>query len=260
MHDLTRPLVRFGLSEKEAAVYVALLVLGLAAVQEIAAKAGVNRVTMYAALAELVKRGLVSVRMEKGKRLFSAETPQHLSVRLETEKAEVAGKEEVLRGTLPVLMALFNAEGPQPHVRFLEGEEGLEIVRRMFLGLKGEFVQMLSYDDVVARRELAQGSRDHLEHLKQSGTRARVILVSKDQRPPIPQLPNVDVRVVSKDVLPMRGEVTVRGSMVFLYAYHPSVISVVITSKEMADSMRALFELAWKGAEGVSKNQKAAIE
>ncbi len=253
MHDLIRPLVRFGLSEKEAAVYVALLALGSATVQAVSAKAVVNRVTTYATLETLVKRGLASTRMEKGKRVFFSETPHQLSVALESEKAEVAGKAEVLRGTLPMLMALFNTEGPKPSVRFLEGEEGLESVRQMFLGLTGDFVQIVSYDDVLKRRELILGSEDHLKHLKAQRVRARAILIVKDPAAArVAKLPEVNVRLVSAELLPMRGEITVRGSMIFLYAYYPTVLSVIVTSKEMAASLRALFELAWKGADKIS--------
>ncbi len=253
MHEIIQSLVHLCLTEKEAAAYVAALRLHAATVQMIASRAGINRVTAYAALGSLSKRGLVSAHETPGGRVFEAETPQHLAAALEAEKAQMAGREHVLEGIMPMLVALFNAEGPKPHVRFMEGEEGREAVRRIFLGLSGEFLQILSYDDVRERPELREGQEEHLRRLEADGVRGRAILSMKQPDPSaVPRLPEADVRVVPADMIPLRGEVTVRGSMVFLYAYRPSVLSVVVTSKEIAGAVRALFELAWRGAREIA--------
>lgn len=254
MQTLIPALVRLGLSEKEAAVYAAALVLGSATAQDIAKKAGVSRPTTYAALESLAERKLITPRGAGGKRQFLAQTPRQFEALFENEKAELAGRERVLRDTLPLLAAFFHTEGPRPHVRFLEGEEGLESVRRLFLSLKGESRQIVSYDDVLERRELHAGQKDHLTRLVANHVRTRAILVMKrPDKTRIPRLPDGEVRVVSADLLPMHGEVTVRGDMVFLYAYHPSILSVAITSREIAGALRALFDLAWKGAESVGE-------
>lgn len=254
MQTLISALVRLGLSEKEAAVYAAALVLGSATAQEVAKKAAVSRPTTYAALEGLAKRGLITAHGAGGKRRFVAQTPRQFEAMFEQEKALLAGKERILRDTLPMLAAFFHTEGPRPHVRFLEGEDGLETVRRLYLGLKGESAQIVSYDDVLARRELHAGQKDHLSRLAANRVRSRAILVMKHpNNVKIPRVPDGDVRVVSSELLPMRGEVTVRGDMVFLYAYHPSILSVAITSREMAGAIRALFDLAWKGAEVVGE-------
>lgn len=251
MQATLKTLIRLGLSEKEAATYTAVLALGSATVQETSRASGVSRPTTYATLEALENRGLVASHGEGSARRFLPEPPQRLEAILASERADVEGKEKVLAGTLPMLMALFNAEGPKPHVRYLEGEEGLETVRKMFVGLRGEFVQMLSYDDVMTRRELHRGQPDHLKKLQ--GVSARALLVMDEPNAKkAPSFPGAKMRIISSSLVPMRGEITVRGSCVFLYAYHPQILSVVITSKEMATAMRALFDLAWRGAQDVS--------
>ena len=253
MQELIRPLIQLGLSPKEASVYVALLSLGSASAQAVSEKAEVNRVTTYAALEALTVRGLASVHAEGGKRVYVVSAPQQLEAALESAKAEVAGREHVLRGVMPMLTALFNTEGPKPHVRFLEGTEGRETVRRLFLGLKGEFVQMLSYDDVIEQPELHEGQADHLSRLRLHGARARVLLSMKNPDVSrIPVFPEAEIRLVPADLLPIHGEITVRGSLVFLYAYKPTVLSIVITSKEISNTLRGLFNLAWRGSEKIS--------
>ncbi len=251
--ETIRSLIRLGLSEKEAAVYAAALALGQGTAQHIATRANVSRATAYDTLAALERRGLITEQERRGTRMYLSETPQRFEALVEVERAELEGKRHVLAGTMPMLMALFNAEGPKPHVRYLEGEEGLETVRRMFLGLKGEFVQFLSYDDVLERRELHTGHQEHLRRL--ADVEARVLLaMKKPDAKAVPKLPHARVRLLPADILPMRGEITVRGSCVFLYAYRPRVLSVAVTSKDLADSMRALFELAWRGSEKIGED------
>ena len=62
----TDTLIKFGLSEKEASVYIALLELEVAVVQEIASAAGINRSSTYVVLEALQKRGLVNTNAGRG--------------------------------------------------------------------------------------------------------------------------------------------------------------------------------------------------
>ena len=62
MSDLIQELGHLGLSEKEAAVYLASLELGPAPVQDISHKAKVNRATTYVMIESLMGRGLISRR------------------------------------------------------------------------------------------------------------------------------------------------------------------------------------------------------
>ena len=67
-----------GLSENEAKVYLAMLELGPATVLEIAAKALMNRPTVYVQIESLKQRGLVSTQSKGKKQIFIAESPSHL--------------------------------------------------------------------------------------------------------------------------------------------------------------------------------------
>lgn len=69
MNDLAKKLESLGLTEKEAAVYVAALELGASPAQKIAERAKVKRGTTYLAIESLTKRGLMSS-VTKGKKVF----------------------------------------------------------------------------------------------------------------------------------------------------------------------------------------------
>ncbi len=69
---LIKDLIEFGLSEKEAKIYIALLELEIATVNEIAKKAGVNRSSTYVTLDGLISKGFVSISDDKNIRHYCA--------------------------------------------------------------------------------------------------------------------------------------------------------------------------------------------
>jgi len=248
MEDFIRELRHFGFSDKEAAVYLAALELGPAPVQDIAHKSRVNRATTYVMIEALVKRGLMSTVVKGKKRLYVAETPERLRTILRLQRQELAEQESELSIFLPSLLALFNAEGAKPQIRYLEGSEGMQTARETFMNLTGEVVQLVPYDDLQAFPEIINKQAEHLAEVMKNAPRIRALLVMRD--PKIDNLPRVErnaVRVIPADAFPIHAEITVRANHVFMFSYKTSMLSVIVISQEIADSLRALFELAWEG-------------
>ena len=84
---LIKDLIDFGLSEKEAEIYIALLELEVATVQEIAKKTGINRSSSYVVLESLKKKGLVGISEDKSIQQFFASSPEVL-LRAASESAK----------------------------------------------------------------------------------------------------------------------------------------------------------------------------
>jgi len=118
-------LIKLGLSEKEAKVYLAALELAQDTAQNIAKKAGVNRPTTYVILEHLMQMGLIS-KVEKGKKtLFIAEDPRELENILDKQKREIDDKKQDLKEIMGELKALNNTNQEKPIVKYFEGEDGL---------------------------------------------------------------------------------------------------------------------------------------
>lgn len=252
MDELPVELARLGLSEKEAAIYLAALELGPSTVQDLAKKARVNRATAYLLLDALALRGLVSTFVKSKKRSFVAESPERFLALLRTQRDELDLRETEFSKVLPQLLALFNRESVRPQVRYFEGKEGLLTTRQIFEALTGDFVQIVPYDDAENTRHLIGRHHYATAHIPQ-----RVLLIM--DTPDITLLPKFsegEVRLLSSDRFPIHAEITVRGHYVFLYSYRASLLSVVISSQDIADTIRALFDLAWAGAEGKSDGVK----
>jgi hypothetical protein len=155
---------------------------------------------------------------------------------------------------MPLLASLYNAEGAKPQVRYLEGLDGIETVRQIFEKVGGDFVQIFPIDDVLSSEEFIHGREKHMARMRhqesKEGVHARKLILVADTNPELlPQFGFGEARLISKKDFPVHGEITVRGNHVFLFSYKSAVLGCVIVSHEIAMAIRALFDLAWKGAQ-----------
>lgn len=111
-------LQNIGLDEKQAKVYLALLELGKATVVQIAKKAAIKRPTCYLILDSLKTKGLVSEIPEKRRTLYAAEDPEIL---------EKNTRQNLLQfhEMLPLYRAKYN-RGVKPTIRFYDTKDAIE--------------------------------------------------------------------------------------------------------------------------------------
>lgn len=114
-------LKEFGLNEKEARVYLALLELGEAKAHEIARKAGVVRPTAYDILEKLITDGLVGAYDKKKIRHYTANEPEKI-------RQKLLEKQRMFETVLPELKSVYNKLKAKPKISFFEGIEGTKTV------------------------------------------------------------------------------------------------------------------------------------
>lgn len=252
MDELKKELEHLGMSDKESRVYLAALEMGPSPVQDISHKAHVNRATTYVMIESLSSRGLMSTFQKGKKRFYSAENPDRLMTIVEREQKVLAEKQSELMKAMPMLEALYNAEGAKPQVRYLEGVEGVKTVRALFEKLSGDFIEIVPMDDVHETGELMGGEREvHHAVLRSRGTKYRVLAITKNTDPLcLPDMGEGAWKMLPPEKFPIHGSIVVRKDYVFLFSYKSGILSVVLRSQEIADAVRALFELAWDGAKG----------
>jgi len=256
MERLQASLLRLGFSQKEAAMYLAALELGSAPVQILAKRAGVNRATAYGLIDALIGRGLLS-KVAKGKKgEFAAEHPERLCALLRLQQQTLSEQEQMVRELLPLFSALHNQSGQKPKIRFLEGEEGMMIAREIFLRLIGPFVQIVPMHETETHPILVKMRAQHLcaLHTLQIPHRA-IVLMDKPDFSKIPVVSHGEIRILPREALPIKAEITVRANHVFLYTFTFHPMSVVIENQEIADSIQSLFDLAWRGTEGAMERK-----
>lgn len=110
----------YGLTEKEARIYLSGLELWVVPASIIAKKIGENRITVYSALQMLCKKGMSSEHTKNGKKFYMMLDPKdfHRKMKAKCEKLETA---------VPQLLALTSTGGTnKPKVFYYEGLEGVQ--------------------------------------------------------------------------------------------------------------------------------------
>ena len=121
-------LKNFGLSEKEIAVYLALIELGSSSVRTISQKAKINRGTTYDILKSLINLGIISYYNKESKQYFIAERPETLLAVIDKKQEELKEVKENIEESLPLFKTIFEKQGGKPVVKLYEGIIGIRHV------------------------------------------------------------------------------------------------------------------------------------
>lgn len=242
-------LSKLGFSDKESKVYLASLELGPAAVQNIAQKSGVKRATTYVMIESLMDRGLMSSFNKGKKTYFTAESPERLMGLLASEKSAVEAKQSILKNLLPDLLAFSVSLGEKPKIAFFEGIEGLRSIHADILETNDKTLEnIFSLDDV----RKVQSSDDDVESfrnvLMKKGVSVRILYSSAQDELMLPRSLKSKwfVKRIVAEKLPLHGEITLYGNKVAAFSYRGKIFGTIIESKEIAQTIRVLFDLAWQ--------------
>lgn len=253
--QLLRQLEDMGLSEKEAKVYVASLMLGPATVQQIANQADIKRVTTYVILESLASLGLVSQTSHGKKTYFTAEEPVSLQRLLDKKQQEVVDQMSAFKNFLPDLESLKSVPAETPMVKYYDTIEGLRsAISTLLMTVDlGEIEYIYGFSDVDKVQKLfpeiakSQGNPVRIK----VGKKSRLIYTS-EQGPIYKETDKESYREsrhVPGDKYPVNGDLTLVGDhIVMLSLDGDKPFGVTIKSAPLTSAVRAMFELAWIGA------------
>jgi len=120
---------KLDLTEKEVRIYLAGLELGPASVQNIAAKANLTRPTTYEIIRKLGIKGLFIETGKKGKRNFSAQSPERILGILRTQKREIEEKEREFIRIISALETRYSKE--KEGIEVFKGKEGFKTLEEI---------------------------------------------------------------------------------------------------------------------------------
>lgn len=243
-----KELQQLGLSANEAKTYLASLAVGSATVQEIASRAGLKRTTAYFAITRLMNIGLMSS-FEKGKKTyFVAESPERLSFFIAAQRRKAQALEEDLQKILPRLNELFLLSGEQPRVRFFEGKEGIKAIQEDILRSGVKSIEEIFPADEFAKLFSIQERMPYIATRRRKKIRVRAMYTSKSKTltGPIARDPFVEMKFISQKEFPVSADIAIYGTKTAIATYRGKLMGVIIESKEVAETLRSVFQLAWK--------------
>jgi sugar-specific transcriptional regulator TrmB len=253
--DKLFPLIEeLGLSNKEARIYVAALKLGPSAVQQIADRSGIKRVTTYVILESLLSLGLVSQSIRGRKTYFVAESPQNLERLLEKRQRELNEQNHSLKQILPHLEQLKSIPREMPEVKFYSGSEAVRSLFAVFFaeyrGTAKEIFAISNLDDASRFIPDVRMGKPNPHRIKHN-VKSHIIYTT--EKGPIykdsDHQYNRTSRFVPKDQFPLTGDVYVFGDHVIMFSFHvDSPVAVAIKNTDLAHGMKAIFDMSWETA------------
>jgi sugar-specific transcriptional regulator TrmB len=240
----TKALASLGIGEKSAKVYLAGLALGTTSVQDLARKSGLKRPTVYLHLDELVKQGLFEHVSINNKKYYRAVEPRVLEDRLKQNLAS-------LQREMPSLLALRADTMGKPQVQNFEGKEGMQ---QMYEEMKkAHSLRIWSNMGAEAVGPFHDTYMELAESIKKNGVNVREIIADNKEAKRYARLvakvagPSYTRRTATVEGL--ENDTVIYDNVVAIFRLHGLNMFVVrIEDPTIAESMRAMFEMAWKTA------------
>jgi sugar-specific transcriptional regulator TrmB len=239
---LTQKLLEFGLNEKEAAFYLAALELGRATLTDITEKAVINRTTGYTVVTSLKDKGLIKTLIQKRKKYYLASDPEDLQ-RLIDQKTSL------LNHLMPQLKGISNVMQKKPKISFYEGANGIISIfmdnltaRDELLTIAGEKTFNAMILDKVPNYVKQRVDKKILLKLIAPNSETMQQWQLKDRE----QLRIT--KLVTKEKFPLKVNIDIYNNKVALTS-PDEMIGLIIESKDIADSMRTVFDLVWSAIE-----------
>jgi len=235
--ELALPLKEYGLSEKEIAIYLALLPLGTVTLQEIAKRADFPRTTVYNTLNYLSQKGLVSKIMKEHTTYFTAIEPKKLSDKLEEKK-------RLIDSIIPQLEGLRKSISDVSSVEIFEGFKGIYTIISDIFKIKQEVYYLGGYKKST---EILKHLPEHARMMRlERGINAKIVIEPSDEEifhtKKYKKFTEMRFLDSLKDFPLM---IFVYGKKVALFTSEKDLVGVIIKNEQVAQAMKMMFDLYW---------------
>jgi len=241
-------LSKLELKDKKADVYLACLGSRGLTAYAIAKNIGLKRPTVYDILSSLIKEGLVHVSFKKGSRCYYPAEPEVLLKKLKRREAE-------LNEIMPFLSSLYNTQNSKkPIIKYFEGIEGIKEMYDDSLSSlkKGEEILLYCGQDVL--KYLPKYVSQYIDKRVKMGIRVRgiyknskeLLAYMKDNKKQLR-----DVRVANENLFSLNNEINIYKNKLAITSYDKDFFGILIESEDIYKAQKAIFELAWLGADKI---------
>jgi sugar-specific transcriptional regulator TrmB len=232
----------YGLSDKEAKVYLTCLKLGASTANRISSSTELRRSTTYDILESLKSKGLIGSFVKDKKLYFQASEPLELISLLRS-------KEEKIRAIIPQLEKIKATVAEKPKVELFEGIQGVTVLLEKLYAEK----ELLLYGS-------AHKASETLKHIPESLARRRVELgielraVFEHSKYATFRIEDPKIKKFTQmrflDIMQAFPSVTfIAGDQVGILTVEKEIVGIRIVDKEISKTQKLIFENFWKQAE-----------
>ncbi len=236
--EIRETLERFGLRQKEQAVYLELLSLGQTTVTPLAAAAQIPVTTAQSILQRLAKTGLIAVSARKSRHLYEAHDPIALRRLLERQIQD-------LQSAIPLLQGLRREDLSPAKVRIYSRERVTDIFHRALQCKQKQIHEIVAAKDLQA----VLGERFHFSRRRiKAGVRLKSLRVESQE---IKHYSQATHRRELRDAKFLPRTLTFRASIFFwddsvaFFTDKHEGIALLIQSPLLREMMQQVFDLLW---------------
>jgi HTH-type transcriptional regulator, sugar sensing transcriptional regulator len=251
MQEITNILAKLGLTETESAIYLTGLGYSAIGVSELEKQTRIKRTTIYHALNTLMQKGLVSKKGVEGRLIFSMTHPENIKRLLDNEINLIENRKKELDEIIPLLVAQKNQKSSEIKVMHYEGIQGIKLVVEEALYCKSKHWDIIAPEKNFFSEFDEEYADYYLKTRKENCVTARTlweynlpkrILTSEDIRERCPRyIPEIMHGKFKSVIIIFDDKVAIISSLKELSA-------ILIQSKEVHDSMLAMFEGIWQNS------------
>lgn len=240
--DIQNILEGWGLEEKEAKVYLALLDEGEVTATKLAEKTALDRTLMYQITTKLIEKGLVSYIIKENVRYFSAADPELL---LKTLKE----KEENLKQILPELKARQKKEKQITKVELYQGRKGVYAVLKKVVSdapiyyCMGGMHEACTLFEIEAEAVVRLAEKNNVKG-KILARKKEILILGR----------NEELRFVPDSLLSSTSTM-IMGNKVAIFVWSEPYFALLIENEEIARGNLATFRYLWNLGERPSAKE-----
>lgn len=255
---LQQELHNLGLSEKEAAVYLALLNVGSAPASVLGSRTGINRSTAQYTCQQLVKRGLVKSIPHNNTFIYSLESPRKLLLPLAQQKKELTDREDRANRLIGELEGLINPQARLPKVRFFEGLDGVIEMFNDVLKDGAKVIYGATFHDENADERFSKYlAEEYIPARVKLGIRTMGLFNDSHMsfREDDKELKRIAL-ILPREEFPFEACLQIYGHKVAFYSYKKTDLSgVIIENNHIFGTTFSLLKAAWDYARTLPINQ-----
>ena len=236
-------LIKLGLSDKEAKVYLAALKLGTGTAAKIAQAASLNRPTTYVILEKLSKMGLISTHNAQKIQLFNAEDPERLSDLLQERKKLIESQEQALTAHLRDIRSMYRS-GERPRVVVYDSDDAADAYFYAKLAPKETIYSFTDFDS-LSQNAVTSASSTRLKNEHE------LFVIYTRREGPIADATDVNqlrqARFIPYAEFPFQSVITFGcDSGILIIHDEETKTNIMIENSSLVKSLLAVFNLIWK--------------
>lgn len=246
-NNLTKNLENTGLTQKESAVYLALLEIGQTSIASLSLKTSIKRPTCYLIIDELIKKGLATSVPVGRKTLY---VPGHPNKIVERAQESLSSAKNIVSG----LQEIMTKRSDRPKLRVFQGKSGIQAIYEEILVVGKDLYYIASVKDLVEsageeyldsfiRRRIGKG-------MKSFSIRMESTEIVRDNYGDQPE--NLRIVRYAPETFDTPYSIFIFGDNVAFISREADSFGFLVESRDLSKTIKSMFDSIWS----ISKEKK----